>query len=53
MSWNYRVIRHEDGSHARHLGAEHFARHDKLKTLGRLVRRLHDLGYEVELKQVA
>jgi hypothetical protein len=30
-----------------------FARHDKLKTLRRLVRRLHDLGYEVELKQVA
>ena len=37
----------------RDLGADHFARHDKLKTLGRLVRRLHDLGYEVELKQVA
>jgi hypothetical protein len=37
----------------RDLGADHFARHDKLKTPGRLVRRLHDLGYEVELKQVA
>jgi transposase len=42
-----------DGVAYRDLGAEHFARHDKLKTLGRLVRRLHDLGYEVELKQVA
>jgi hypothetical protein len=37
----------------RDLGADHFARHDKHKTLGRLVRRLRDLGYEVELKQVA
>jgi transposase len=42
-----------DGVAYRDLGADHFARHDKLKTLGRLVRRLHDLGYEVELKQVA
>jgi transposase len=44
---------HRDGIAYRDLGADHFARHDKLKTLGRLVRRLHDLGYEVELKQVA
>jgi transposase len=37
----------------RDLGADHFARRDKAKTTGCLVRRLHDLGYEVELKQVA
>jgi transposase len=42
-----------DGVASRDLGADHFARHDKHKTLGRLVRRLRDLGYEVELKQVA
>lgn len=37
----------------RDLGPEHFDRHDKAKTIGRLVRRLRDLGCEVELKQAA
>jgi hypothetical protein len=42
-----------DGVAYRDLGPDHFAPRDKLKTLGRLVRHLRDLGYEVELKQVA
>jgi hypothetical protein len=42
-----------DGVAYRDLGAAHFARHDTLKTVGRLVRRLRDLGYEVELKHAA
>ncbi|HLK36299.1 MAG TPA: IS110 family transposase [Polyangiaceae bacterium] len=39
-----------DGVEYRDLGPDHFARHDKAKTIGRLVRRLQDLGCEVELK---
>jgi transposase len=35
------------------LGAQHFDRHDTKKTIGRLVRRLQDLGCEVEIKQAA
>jgi transposase len=35
------------------LGADHFTRHDKTKTIGRLVRRLHDLGCQVQLKMAA
>jgi transposase len=33
----------------RDLGAKHFDRHDKTKTIGRLVRRLEDLGCKVAL----
>ena len=33
------------------LGADHFARHDQKKTLGRLTRRIEALGYTVELKK--
>lgn len=37
----------------RDLGAKHFDRHDTRKTIGRLVRRLEDLGCRVELTPVA
>jgi transposase len=47
----YHILR--DGVEYRDLGAEHFARHDKAKTIGRLVRRLRDLGCEVDVKHAA
>ena len=42
-----------DGAAYRDLGADHFARRDKTKTIGRLVRRLQDLGCEVHVKHAA
>lgn len=42
-----------DGVEYRDLGAGHFDRRDRAKVISRLVRRLTDLGCEVELKQVA
>jgi len=42
-----------DGVEYRDLGSEHFDRHDKTKTITRLVRRLHDLGCDVEVKHAA
>jgi transposase len=42
-----------DGVEYRDLGPDHFDRHDKSKTAGRLARKLRDLGYEVELKLAA
>lgn len=47
----YHMLR--DGAEYRDLGADHFARHDKTKTIGRLVRRLRDLGCEVDVKHAA
>ena len=47
----YHMLR--DGVAYRDLGADHFARHDKAKTIGRLVRRLRDLGCEVDVKHAA
>lgn len=35
------------------LGPDHFRRHDKTKTISRLVRRLRDLGCEVDVKHAA
>jgi hypothetical protein len=35
------------------LGPDHFDRRDRSKAITRLVRRLHDLGCEVELKHAA
>lgn len=35
------------------LGAQHFDRHDTGKTISRLLKRLQDLGCEVEIKQAA
>ena len=48
---SYYMLR--DGVAYRDLGGDHFARHDKTKTIGRLVRRLRDLGCEVEVKHAA
>jgi transposase len=42
-----------DGVAYRDLGADHFVRHDKTKTISRLVRRLRDLGCEVDVKHAA
>lgn len=42
-----------DGVEYRELGPEHFDRRDKSKAISRLVRRLQDLGCEVELKHAA
>jgi hypothetical protein len=42
-----------DGVEYCDLGADHFHRRDKTKGLGRLLRRLQDLGCEVELKHAA
>jgi transposase len=39
-----------DGVEYRDLGADHFVRRDKAKVIGRLVRRLGDLGCEIEIK---
>ena len=39
-----------DGAEYHDLGAQHFDRRDKTKTINRLVRRLEDLGCEVEVK---
>jgi hypothetical protein len=35
------------------LGPNHFARHDKTRVAMRLVRRIKDLGYDVEIKAAA
>jgi len=35
------------------LGAKHFDRHDTAKTIGRLVKRLKDLGCEVDVRSAA
>ena len=42
-----------DGVEYHDLGADHFDRRDREKVIARLVRRLSNLGCEVELKQVA
>lgn len=43
----------QDGVEYQDLGADHFQQRDKSKIAGRLVKRLADLGYEVELKAAA
>lgn len=42
-----------DGVAYRDLGARHFDRHDKTKTIRRLVKRLYDLGCDVEVRDHA
>ncbi len=42
-----------DGVEYRDLGSDHFERRDKTKAIGRLIRRLGDLGCQVEVKAVA
>jgi len=39
----------KNGVEYRDLGAEHFTRRDRSKTVQRLLRRLNDLGCEVQL----
>ena len=39
----------KNGVEYRDLGADHFARRDRSKAIQRLVRRLNDLGCEVQL----
>lgn len=51
MTACYYMLR--DGVDYRDLGAHHFDRHDKRKSINRLVRRLQDLGCQVEVKQAA
>jgi transposase len=47
----YHMLR--DGVVYADLGPDHFDRRDKTKTITRLVRRLHDLGCEVEIRDAA
>jgi hypothetical protein len=47
----YSMLR--DGVAYRDLDADHFARRDKAKAIRRLVRRLRDLGCEVDVKHAA
>lgn len=42
-----------DGLGYRDLGAHHFDRHEQRKTISRLVRRLEDLGVQVEIRAAA
>lgn len=42
-----------DGVEYHDLGPDHFNRHDRSKTINRLVRRLQDLGCEIEVKSHA
>ena len=42
-----------DGVEYQDLGAQHFVDHDKDQLTKRLLRRLHDLGVEVEIKNAA
>jgi hypothetical protein len=47
----YHMLR--DGTFYADLGPEHFARYDKTRAAMRLVRRIKDLGYDVEIKAAA
>jgi transposase len=47
----YHMLR--DGVEFHDLGANHFTQHDKTQTAQRLLRRLRDLGLEVEVKEKA
>lgn len=51
LTASYYMLR--DGIEYRDLGATHFDRRDKTKTIRRLVRRLSDLGCEVEVRHAA
>jgi len=42
-----------DGTAYNELGASHFDRADRSRTSHRLVRRLRDLGFDVQIKEVA
>jgi transposase len=47
----YHMLR--DGTFFRDLGPDHLARYDKTRAAMRLVRRIKDLGYDVEIKAAA
>ena len=47
----YHMLNH--GVDYRDLGADHFDRRDKTKLANRLIRRLHDLGLEVDIRPAA
>ena len=47
----YHMLNH--GVDYRDLGADHFYRRDKTKLANRLIRRLHDLGLEVDIRPAA
>jgi transposase len=47
----YYILR--DGVEYRDLGAGHFDRHDKTRTVHRLARRIEQLGYKVDLRPAA
>jgi transposase len=47
----YHMLR--DGTFYTDLGPDHFTRHDKTRVAMRLVRRIKDLGYDVEIKAAA
>ncbi len=49
MTASFYMLR--DGVEYRDLGPHHFDRRDKRKSISRLVRRLRDLGCDVELKE--
>jgi hypothetical protein len=47
----YYILRNDVPYHE--LGADHFTRHDRAKTVDRLARRIRQLGYEVDLRPAA
>jgi transposase len=47
----YHILK--DGAFYADLGPDHFVRHDKAKVLNRLVSRIKDLGYDIEIKAAA
>lgn len=51
LTASYYMLR--DGVEYRDLGPTHFDRRDKTKTVHRLVKRLHDLGFDVEVRSNA
>jgi transposase len=51
LTASYFMLR--DGAAYQDLGPDHFDRHDKKKTISRLVRRLQDLGCEVDVRPAA
>jgi len=51
LTATYHMLQH--GVDYRDLGADHFDRRDKTKIANRLIRRLHDLGLNVEIRPAA
>ena len=51
LTASYYILR--DGVEYRDLGGDYFDRHDKIRTVHRLARRIEQLGYRVDLKPAA